>query len=191
MNSEKKYIASLRLPFALTLSVFVVAIIAGYTTGGSIASQILEIMQETFGVIAELHPLILLAIIFLNNAAKSFAALVLGLLLGIPPLLFIIINGAIIGIVAYEISTSYGSLFILAALLPHGIFELPAVLLSAAIGIKLGGRVLNRVKSENGIKTEFRRGLRFFVTRIIPLLIIAAVIEVFVTPLFIYLFYGQ
>ena len=186
MSTGKSYLATLRLPFTLTLTIFTASAIAGYAVGGTVAPQLLEILQETFGGIAEMPPLILLAIIFLNNAVKSLAALILGLFFGIPSVLFIILNGAIIGIVAYEVSTIHGLPFVLAALIPHGIFELPAVLLSAAIGIKLGAKVLNRLKGETGLKGEFRSGVRFFATRIIPLLIIAAVIEVFVTPLVIY-----
>ena len=187
MSTEKSYLSTLRLPFTLALTLFTASTITGYALGGAVAPQLFEMLRETFGGIAELPPLTLLAIIFLNNAAKSLAALILGLLLGIPSLLFIILNGAIIGIITYEVSITYGFPFVFAALLPHGIFELPAVLLSAAVGIKLGLKVLSRFKGETGLKKELQNGVRFFATRIIPLLLIAAVIEVFVTPLVVYL----
>lgn len=64
------------------------------------------------------------------------------------------------------------------AIVPHGIFELPAFLLSAAIGLRLGREVLKR-KGERHLKKELWNGLRMYLILILPLLLIAALIESF------------
>jgi uncharacterized membrane protein SpoIIM required for sporulation len=55
-------------------------------------------------------------------------------------------------------------------------FEIPAFLLSAAIGLKLGREVLKR-KEERHLKDEFRKGLRAYIILVLLLLLIAALIE--------------
>ena len=76
--------------------------------------------------------------IFLNNAFVSLLSLVLGLALGVLPILFIAFNGYIVGVISYIVAQQKGLLFIVLALLPHGIVELPMVFLSASIGLRLG-----------------------------------------------------
>ena len=60
-------------------------------------------------------------------------------------------------------------------LVPHGIFELPAILFSIGIGFKIGIDLFSRKKGN--LKYNLREALRFFIYIILPLLIIAAIIE--------------
>ena len=62
----------------------------------------------------------------------------LGLGLGLIPLLVVTSNGFLLGVVAYGAVQQSGLLFLAAGILPHGILELPAVLVSIAIGFRLG-----------------------------------------------------
>jgi len=55
-------------------------------------------------------------------------------------------------------------------------FEIPAFLLSTAIGLKLGREVLKR-KEERHLKDELRKALRAYLILILLLLLIAALIE--------------
>ena len=61
-------------------------------------------------------------------------------------------------------------------LLPHGIFELPAIILSIGIGLKLGVEIWKK-DSWNVLKRNIIESLRFFIFIIMPLLVIAAIIE--------------
>jgi len=76
---------------------------------------------------------------------------------------------------------------IMAGTLPHGIFELPAVILAAALGLSGGVRLINKIRGRGdySVREKVTKNLRFFITFIVPLLLIAAIIEVFVTPLII------
>lgn len=115
--------------------------------------------------------------IFLNNFKASFFAVILGIALGIFPLVVAIINGYVLGFVSRNVVSEEGFL-ILWRILPHGIFELPAVLMSIGIGLKIGADVLIK-KYRKNLKKDFFSAFKFFIFVIIPLLIIAAVIEGF------------
>jgi len=76
-------------------------------------------------------------------------------------------------------------LVFVAAILPHGLFELTAVIISTAAVLKLGA-VLVTPQLDKSLGEIFLLSLadwfRVFVGLVIPLLAIAAVIEVYVTP---------
>ena len=116
-------------------------------------------------------------------------ALVLGVGLGIIPILFVAGNGIILSMLADTISRQQGTLFVIAALLPHGIIEVPMVLISAGIGLRLGHTMYpSLIGMKTDIKTELREGIGFYMRVIVPLLFVAAMIETFVTPLIASLF---
>lgn len=126
-----------------------------------------------------------LLFIFLNNSVKTLLVIIFGLLIGIVPALFIFINGYVIGVVAVMIAAARGTGYVVAGLLPHGIFEIPAVLLGAALGMMLGASLVARLRgrSEVPIITELRNAIRYFILGIMPLLLLAALAEVYITPL--------
>jgi len=121
--------------------------------------------------------------IFFNNSVKTLAAILLGLAIGIVPALFLVVNGAALGAVLFLSSHSRGVLPSLLSILPHGVIELAAVFLGTAIGLMLGDFVLKRLlrKSDAKIRVELGRAMRFFSLVIIPMLVVAALIEAFVT----------
>jgi stage II sporulation protein M len=133
-----------------------------------------------------MSPLYILLMIFLNNAFVSLVSLVLGIALGVLPILFIASNGYFVGVISYIVGQQKGFLFILLALLPHGVIELPMVFLSASIGLRLGHQVfLYLIGRPTEVIKEFIRGLMFYFLLIVPLLFVAAIIETFITPVII------
>jgi stage II sporulation protein M len=131
-----------------------------------------------------LPPLQLAGAIFFNNVIKTLLVIVLGTLFGAITVLFLVVNGAALGIVFYLSIQSRGLWPSLLVLLPHGVLELPAVLLGASIGLMLGRHSLNRLlgKAQTSFGTELAQALNFFLAVIIPLLLLAAFVEAFVTP---------
>jgi len=125
----------------------------------------------------------LAAAIFLNNTIKALLVTVGGAALGILPVIFIFANGAAVGFVLYGSIQSQGLLTVLLAILPHGIFELPAVLLAASMGLLLGNYSIKKLfgSGETAIGGELALALKFFVRIVVPLLFIAALVEAFVT----------
>jgi len=114
--------------------------------------------------------------IFWNNLRAGFMAIVLGISFGVLPLVIGVVNGYLVGFVAREAVMQEG-IVILWQLAPHGIFELPAILLSIGIGIKVGVSMFGGRGVGDRLKYNFIEGFRFFVFVIFPLLVIAGIIE--------------
>ena len=182
----KGYFHSLRYSFLLSLFLFLISVYAGYSLSERFPVSMLEMLREIFVGTEEWHPFLLMVFIFLNNSLKCFLVILLGFIFGIVPLLFVAINGFIVGLITFEVEKLIGLPFALAATLPHGVIEIPMVLLSSAIGIRIGYETVNKMRGKGSIKRELRRGIKFFALRILPLLLLAAIIEAFVTPLIIY-----
>ena len=176
--SLSEYIYSLRFYILFVSILFIGSIILGYVGffGGTF-SRPMGRLQQLSEVVEDftVHPVglffLAFVLILLNNALTCFLNIVLGPLLAIAPLASAVFNGGLIGCLAQK-----EGLIIFVGILPHGIFEIPALLLSAAIGLRMGREILkNRMMRD--LKGELRRGLRVFLVLILPLLLIAAVIE--------------
>jgi stage II sporulation protein M len=125
----------------------------------------------------------LAAAIFLNNALKTLLGIILGCLFGIIPVVFLVANGVALGVVFSLSAQSRGLWLSVLSILPHGILELPAVFLGTSIGLMVGSHVVKRLfgRAETTLGGELVQGLRFFCTVILPLLLMAALVEAFLT----------
>lgn len=160
------------------LSVFV-----GFNTDVLTAS-VIEDLLELSRFLSAFPPPILAALIFLNNLVKSLLVALLGVFIGIPPIVFLAINGLILGTVVKYGFTSIGLIGTLASLLPHGIIEIPSVLIASALGLNAGWEAWIKILGRGSrIKAITVYNLKTFFKIVAPLLAIAAFIEVFITPL--------
>jgi uncharacterized membrane protein SpoIIM required for sporulation len=101
------------------------------------SSMILEYLRELVQKTEGFGFLEMFSFIFLNNSLVGFFSIVFGILFGIFPILSVISNGFILGYVMKMsvYSAGFSSLW---RILPHGIFELPAIFISFGLGVKLG-----------------------------------------------------
>jgi uncharacterized membrane protein SpoIIM required for sporulation len=119
--------------------------------------------------------------IFLNNI-QSALIIYVGGLIGIITVFVLFFNGLIIGYLATKMPI--GVFIILIA--PHGIFEIPALVISGAAGFRLTSMVINIIKSIinktpiNENYWEFKDSIALFAIAVI-LFFIAAVIEANIT----------
>lgn len=180
---QTDYVRRLAPMFLICLAGFCFSLWAGFQLGDSIS---MEVLEEFMGSLPNLEnfdiTMIFLFIVF-NNVFKSFLWMVLGVLGSFPPLFFAVLNGFFLGNFSYGTSMEYSLAFTAVALLPHGIIEIPTILLSSAAGMALGYALINRLRGRGSLRTEFGKALRLFVTKIVPLLVISAVIEVTLTPM--------
>ncbi len=187
MQKDLEYLYSLRKYIILITGVFFFFVIIGFAVSlknPEKSAYLIDLFKETFGWITKLDPFERMLAIFKNNALNSLFALVSGIVFGLVPLALIAVNGLFLGMVVQVFSTEKGVLFVLAAVLPHGIIELPMVLLSAAIGLQLGHEMYLYLKGERtNLKHELKLGLLFYIVRIAPLLLLASIIESYVTPI--------
>lgn len=107
------------------------------------------------------------------------------------PALSIGINSLLLGLFAgVYVNNGISLLAYFAGIVPHGIFELPALILALSSGIYLCRKVTDYVRhNEKGVMGPLMKDLlRLFAMHIIPLLVAAAVIEAYVTPQLLKLF---
>jgi stage II sporulation protein M len=160
----------------IVIFLFLFSLILGYLYHPQeLSSFILEYIDKILKDTQEMDSPQMIFFIFMNNLRVGFMGIIYGFLLGIPSLIFTFVNGYVVGFVSFlAVSTSgAGSLL---DLLPHGIFELPAIFISFALGIKFGTFVFYKDKLEKFVYF-FKESLRVFLFIIVPLLIIAAIIE--------------
>ena len=132
-----------------------------------------------------LDALQLVEFIFWNNLFVSVIGIFLGIIFCIAPFIIASSNGYILGYVIKKLVEKLGfsdGIINLWRLLPHGFFELPAVLISLGIGIKLGLSLISSLSfsNKNSFKEFGENILKAFKTTIfiiLPLLLIAAIIE--------------
>jgi stage II sporulation protein M len=121
--------------------------------------------------------------IFLNNSIKTLVVILLGILAGVIPAIFLVVNGVALGAVLALSAHSRGLWISLLSVAPHGVLELPAVFLGTAIGLMIGMGVLRRIfgKPAVALRAELVRAVRFFVVIIVPILFVAAIVEAYIT----------
>ncbi len=174
-------IRNLRYYIIVVLGFFFLSAIFGYIFHDMLSEIFLEKIAEILERIKDLNFYQLFFFIFRNNSLISFVSLILGFLFGVIPAFVTISNGLMLGFVS-RIAISEQGIGSLWMLLPHGIFELPAVFISLALGLQIGLRfVFNIGEKEQDrysiLKSNLWRGLKIFVFVVLPLLLIAAFVE--------------
>jgi len=136
---------------------------------------IMDFLKELLEKTKDFNQWEMVEFLFLNNLQSSFFGLIFGVVLGIFPMFASVVNGYVLGFVALKSIETEGIL-VLWRLFPHGIFELPAVFISLGLGLKFGTFIFQK-KKMNSFKNYFWNAFRVFIFVVIPLLIIAAIIE--------------
>ena len=124
---------------------------------------------------------------------NNTTACAMSIVFGIFPFIFLTVlslalNGFMIGIVlGFGKATTGASIiktFVL-GILPHGIFELPALILSMSMGIYLCLTLTMKIFGRGKLKiSELIKGyIRIFISVIMPMILLAGVIESYITPL--------
>ncbi|MEN3035223.1 MAG: stage II sporulation protein M [Candidatus Methanosuratincola sp.] len=127
------------------------------------------------------------AFLFFKNLLTAGMAFILSPVIVVPAAI-LLLNGYLLGMVGTIVTNEISLWAALAALAPHGIFEMPALVIAAAAGFRLGIAVLKKIvskirKKEFSVSNDFEKSLRLFVLSAI-LLFVAAIMETYVTPLF-------
>ncbi len=168
--------------------IFLLSLPVGYFAPTEIKKAVLLPLLEKIDEIITPHDGLLFLRILWNNAGVGLLLMLLGFLI-VPSLIILFSNGLIIGVV-FSLQQKIGLLsnttflsFIL-GLLPHGIFEIPAIILSCTVGIAIGLRVIlkKRYVPYRTKREVVRQCCTVFLVIILPLFIVAAVVETFVTP---------
>ena len=170
IKSSKRFIFSIILIFGIS---FLIGIF--FLPSELISQKILEFIKEILAKTEGMSHSQLMGFILFNNIQSSFMGILLGIFFGIFPIFSTIINGYLLGFVS-NLSIQNAGILSLWRILPHGIFELPAIFLSFGLGLRIGISIFNQ-KKFGKIEDNLISCLRVFIFVVIPLLIIAAIIE--------------
>lgn len=121
--------------------------------------------------------------VWTNNAWIAAGALVLGVLLGVPVVLMLVVNAANIGVSAgLMVAAGRGDVF-LGLIAPHGLLELTAVFIAAGTGLRLGWTVVDPgglTRAEALARQG--RAVVAIALGLVCVLLVSGVIEAYVTP---------
>ncbi len=175
------------------ISIAAILMLIGITLGISMPlgegeltdNPLLEGLESIVGYYTPYAPLSV-AFLFLKNALTVSMAFLLGPLLLIVPVMVLVLNGFVLGMVANVVASQVSLAVALASLLPHGVVELPALVIASAAGIRFGVASMKKLKSiishtDYNLAADFKKASRLFIIALV-LLLIAAVLETYLTP---------
>jgi stage II sporulation protein M len=185
-----RHLGTMRHYLIFSCVIMLAGIVVGATNPGFdsfIQGQMAGLQQMADTIDNSSNPTLwFMVFIFFNNAIKSIIVMYLGAILGIVPFIFLAINGMMIGYIA-SITASQGGdamLTLMKGLLPHGIIEIPAIIIACAYGFRFGAMMFKGIGSLAIKRPGWGKDLEQFVMRTLPamvfivgLLLIAAVIE--------------
>lgn len=164
---------------ALALAVFLAGVAGGYqlvvSTGVDLVSEVPT--NAGFGI----FPFDTAVNLTANNWQVSIGQTYAGLLFGVPALGNLLFNGAIFGAFA---GLGFDPLVFAALVVPHGVIEVPALALSGALGVHLGGQVVAYLRGRTDAEAAGDELERAFLVLLglLPLFVVAGLIEAFLTP---------
>ena len=176
----------------VALFLFVVGLLLGLTVAQTDPEEVLQALQPVLSQIGGIGEQVTAAdspwarawIIFQRNAQVTLFMTALALpLAGTMPVLFMLVNGLLLGIVIGLSSRLAGGLTtplqMFLALAPHGVLELPALWLSAGFAMRLGVAWLLPDASGHRLETLRRTAVdaMTILDVVLVLLLVAAFIE--------------
>lgn len=183
----KSYLSKIKTYTIFVFVIFLISIFLGYALAHAYPEKTKEIVYENLKNLIEpaknYSPFQMFGFIFFQNLTVALISIFLGIIFGFIPVLITIINGLSLGVVSSIFQEQFNLYFFMAGILPHGIIEIPAFIFSAASGLWLWRSIWQRLLYDKGnLKEEFFSIIVFFVLVIAPMLIVAAMIETFITP---------
>jgi uncharacterized membrane protein SpoIIM required for sporulation len=114
---------------------------------------------------------------------------------GVLALVMLMVPLALVGFFAGEVAiVGYSPLaFVGAFILPHGVVELPAAVIATAFALRIGAALVSPpagLDVGQGFLLVLADFLKIFLFLVVPLLLIAAALEVHVTPQVVLALYG-
>ena len=154
----------------------------------SLGQDLLKLFEkEVAGQMDGENPVDMCVKLFANNLQACILLFLGGASFGILTIFIMSLNGIVIGAIMEIVSKDHTALFVAAAILPHGIFEIPAFILSGALGILLAQSLIAEWYGGEDTAVDARRFGRMFVLYVLPLVALAALVEAFITPVVIHL----
>ena len=124
--------------------------------------------------------------IFFKNVTALLLSFVFSPLLCLVPILALTVNGWVLSFISAAVVQEESLGLLLAGLLPHGVLELPALIIGEAAALSFGTMAIIALiakKKRNLLLPNLKQNLRYLLIACVMLLP-AAIIETYITPLF-------
>jgi len=167
---------------------FGIGLISGLATPASmlnLLSEEIAALEELAALLAPLPQFIVFVIILIKNVSVLLFSFIFSPILCLVPILSLTLNGWLLASVSSIIVQEKSLGFVLAGLLPHGIIELPALILGEAAALSFGTVAiiaLFRKEKREQLLPNLKKNLRRLLIAL-ALFLPAAIIETYVTPL--------
>jgi uncharacterized membrane protein SpoIIM required for sporulation len=152
-----------------------------FLLGGEMMDTIARREMWTHPIVA-VKPLASSAILT-NNLSVAFTAFALGITAGLGTAWLMLLNGVLISIVGAACYRAGMGLALWSFVAPHGSLELPAIFIAGGAGLVLGRGLLapGTLPRRDALRLHAKTAVRLLLG-VIPILVIAGVIEGFVSP---------
>ncbi|KAA3648112.1 MAG: hypothetical protein DWQ07_03710 [Chloroflexi bacterium] len=188
----------LRLPFALMLASLVGGLLVGASqiSAFPLPPELVDPEKLDQGFIAtnlesvRIFSGLGILFIFVQNVRAYILAMLAGLFTyGVLGVLILMLPMFIIGYLTATVATAGINpfLFLTAFVVPHGIFEIPAIALAGALILRTGASLAASVRGESvseGLLRSVTDWAKIFLAVVLPLMFAAAVVEALITPQF-------
>jgi uncharacterized membrane protein SpoIIM required for sporulation/ABC-type transport system involved in multi-copper enzyme maturation permease subunit len=192
-----------RLPILMTVLIVLTALVIGwryayiYRLPQGIL-QLQDLPMETFEQVPKVSflPKFTVSGIFLNNLRSLSLALALAIFsFGSLALILLMVPMGMVGyFTAQAALLGYSPwIFFLAFFMPHGVVELPAAIIATAFALRVGASIISPpagLDVGQGFLLSLANFSKVFFLLVIPMLILAAFLEINLTPQIVLLFYG-
>lgn len=168
------------VPYLVILSVlFVAAFVAGIVAPVALRQEVAETYLRMVEPYQDTPGGELFLLILVNNVVGALLVLVAGVLMGILPVLSTGGNGFLLGVLYRQAAGAGGYGGAALAVLPHGVFEVAALLIAASYGMWLGAVFFRRVRraGQDPLGERMLHAIRRFFAGPFPLFVVAAAIE--------------
>ena len=176
--SYKRWVLAATLLFAIGLAL-------GLTTPVSLTHKYIVSLGDFGSILTSLSPVLTATLIFVKNASVLLFSFALSPILCLMPMLALTANGWILAAASATVMERESLGLVLAALLPHGIIEIPALILGETAALSFGAIAtigLFKKGKRELLLSSFRQNLKYLMVAL-ALLLPAAIIETYVTPL--------
>ncbi|MDV0442757.1 stage II sporulation protein M [Methanorbis rubei] len=181
MSDRRMYLIAL----AVVAALFFGTCCYGYVSSISepdAADDIVGTFQSSTTELDTEAPALLSWQIFFNNVKVCLILFIGGVTFGAVTLFVLVSNGYVIGNISGVMLRGYDLSVFAATIVPHGIFEIAAMLMASALGLQMGRSLyLDAQGRDNAGTTCLWYGTRFLLV-VLPLLVVAALVETFATP---------
>jgi stage II sporulation protein M len=176
----------------ITIVIFFASLTAGWvgtSSNPAMGDEMMKIFEKDIASQLKGDNLYEMAVmLFANNLEACILLFLGGATCGILTVFILSLNGLVIGAIIEIVHHDHSPVFVATAILPHGIFEVPAFVIAGALGLCLAWSFVAEWKTGVADMAAYAQGYaRLFILYVLPLVAVAACVEAFITPVVIHL----